>query len=82
MTDNVTPIKEYRVENLSCANCAEKIEANISQMPGVRFVNVNFAAGSMQLEADDQAAVFARIQQIGNCLAAIGKCLPRAQIER
>lgn len=64
MAENTSEIKEFRVENLSCANCAEKIETTVSKMPGVKFVNLNFAAGSLRLAAEDQAAVFARIQQI------------------
>ncbi|MFN2144057.1 MAG: heavy metal translocating P-type ATPase [Anaerolineales bacterium] len=64
MAENTSEIKEFRVENLSCANCAEKIETTVSKMPGVKYVNLNFAAGSLQLAADDQEAVFARIQQI------------------
>ena len=64
MAENSTEIKEFRVENLSCANCAEKIETTVRKMPGVKFINLNFAAGSLQLAAEDQAAVFARIQQI------------------
>jgi Cd2+/Zn2+-exporting ATPase len=64
MAETNREIKQYRVENLSCANCAEKIETTVSKIPGVRFVNLNFAAGSLELDADDQAAVFDRIQQI------------------
>ncbi len=51
MAENTTEIKEFRVENLSCANCAEKIETTVRKMPGVKFVNLNFAAGSLELDA-------------------------------
>ncbi len=64
MAENITAVKKYKLENLSCANCAADIESAVQKMEGVRFAQINFAAGSLQLEADDLDAVRTRIQQI------------------
>lgn len=38
---------EYRLENLSCANCAAKFERNIRNLPGVEEVVLNFGASKL-----------------------------------
>lgn len=43
----------FKLEDLDCANCAAKMERGISQIDGVKNVNVNFMAMRMTLEADD-----------------------------
>lgn len=37
----------YRVEGLSCANCAKKFETNVKGLPGVRDAVVNFGAAKI-----------------------------------
>ncbi|MBN2046048.1 MAG: cadmium-translocating P-type ATPase [Anaerolineales bacterium] len=64
MAEPTRNLKQYRIENLSCASCAQKIETAVGKMPGVRFVHLNFAAASLELDADDTKAVFDRIQEI------------------
>lgn len=39
--------KEYRLENLSCANCAAKFERNVNELPGVELAQVNFGASKI-----------------------------------
>ena len=47
--------KVYRLQDLDCAHCAQKIEDGIRAIPGVTGVSVNFLAQKLTLEADDAA---------------------------
>ncbi len=47
--------KTYRMEDLDCANCARKMEHAISELPGVKSVNISFLTQKMTIEADDEA---------------------------
>lgn len=42
----------YRVEGLSCTNCAGKFEKNVQQLPGVTAAIVNFGAGKLSIEGE------------------------------
>lgn len=44
----------YKLENLGCANCSAKMERKISKLKGVEEVSVNFFAGKLNLELEDQ----------------------------
>ncbi|SFE52535.1 Cd2+/Zn2+-exporting ATPase [Enterococcus casseliflavus] len=44
--------KVFRVEGLSCTNCAAKFEKNVSQLPKVKNANVNFGAGKLSIEGE------------------------------
>lgn len=48
----MTKEKTYRLEGLSCANCANKFENNIKQIPTVKNAKVNFAAAKLSVEGD------------------------------
>ena len=41
--------QEYRLENLSCANCAMKFEHNIKNLPEVEDATVNFGASKVSV---------------------------------
>lgn len=41
--------QEYRLENLSCANCAMKFEQNIKKLPDVEDATVNFGASKVSV---------------------------------
>lgn len=43
-------MKEYRVDNLSCANCAKKFETNLNNTAGVKKATVNFGASKVAIE--------------------------------
>lgn len=43
---------EYRLENLSCANCAMKFEKNIKSLPEVEDASVNFGASKVSVVGD------------------------------
>ncbi|MCT11298.1 cadmium-translocating P-type ATPase [Listeria monocytogenes] len=42
--------KTYRIEGLSCTNCAGKFEKNVKQLPGVTSATVNFGASRISVE--------------------------------
>lgn len=44
--------KEYLLEGLDCANCAAKIERNVSGLTGVTNCSVNFATKTLKLETE------------------------------
>lgn len=45
--------KTFRLEDLDCAHCAQKIEDGIRAINGVQAVSVNFLAQKLSLEAAD-----------------------------
>ncbi|HFV0187238.1 TPA: heavy metal translocating P-type ATPase [Streptococcus agalactiae] len=49
MSEKMTE-KTYRIEGLSCTNCAGKFEKNIKQLPGVTSATVNFGASKISVE--------------------------------
>lgn len=60
--------QEYRLENLSCANCAMKFEHNIKSLPEVENATVNFGAskvsviGKATIEDIEKAGAFDSIK--------------------
>ncbi|MBB4826906.1 Cd2+/Zn2+-exporting ATPase [Sporosarcina luteola] len=44
--------KEFRLENLSCANCAMKFENNIKKLPSVSDAQVNFGASKLSINGE------------------------------
>ncbi|EAC3104708.1 cadmium-translocating P-type ATPase [Listeria monocytogenes] len=49
MSEKMTE-KTYRIEGLSCTNCAGKFEKNVKQLPGVTNATVNFGASRISVE--------------------------------
>lgn len=45
-------VKEFRLENLTCASCAMKFEENVKKMTSVDAVQVNFGASKMTLQGE------------------------------
>ncbi len=45
--------KTFELEDLDCANCAQKMQDAVAKLDGVKFVTVNFLSQKMTLEADD-----------------------------
>ncbi len=62
----------YRVEGLSCANCAKTFENNVKNLDGVKDADVNFAAskiniaGNTTIEAIEKAGSFENIKVVTN----------------
>ncbi len=46
--------KVFKLEDLECAHCAQKMEDGIRKLDGVQNVKVNFIMQKMTLEADDE----------------------------
>lgn len=46
--------KKFKMNNLECANCAAKMQEEISKLDGVNSVNVNFMFQKLTLDADDE----------------------------
>ena len=45
--------KVFRLQNLDCANCANKMEQAIAKVDGVNSVNINFIAERLTIDIDD-----------------------------
>ncbi len=46
--------KTYLIEDLCCANCANKIETAIQKLDGVTSANLNFIAQKLFVEFEDR----------------------------
>lgn len=57
-------MKKYQLKNIDCASCAAKIEDGLSKLPEVKFVTVNFANSTMQIDALDIEKVKQKIKEI------------------
>lgn len=44
-----------RINNLSCANCAAKMEAEIKKLEGVQSATVNFVLQKLVIEAEEES---------------------------
>lgn len=42
----------YRLEGLSCTNCAAKFQDNVKAIPGVEDVTLNFGAAKLEVTGD------------------------------
>ena len=60
----MTLIKNYRLKNLDCGNCAAKIERKVQELPNVRYASVNFATETLHLDTDNFLAVKDLIKKI------------------
>ena len=45
--------KNYKREDLDCANCAAKMERAVAKIDGVNSVSISFMSQRMAIEADD-----------------------------
>ena len=69
--------KNFKLENLDCANCAAKMEAAINKLDGVTAV-ISFMTSSLTLEAEDSVFETA----VENAQKAISKVEPDCVIVR
>ena len=56
--------KRYNLSDVDCANCAAKMEEQISKLPGVNSASISFMAQKLTLDAekiiksiDEEAAI-------------------------
>ena len=71
MKSNDVIRQEVKLEGLSCANCAIKIEKKITQIEGVKYASVNFANQNMIVEIDKNI----NINQLNEKLFSISKTI-------
>lgn len=45
--------KNYRLEDLDCANCAAKMERAVAKIDGVDSVSISFMGQRMSIDADE-----------------------------
>lgn len=45
--------KAFKLENLGCANCAAKMEADINKLDGVSKATISFMTQRLVIEAND-----------------------------
>ncbi|MEW6195579.1 MAG: heavy metal translocating P-type ATPase [Bacteroidota bacterium] len=57
-------MKKYQLKNIDCASCAAKIEDGLAKMPEVKFVSVNFANSTLQIDAPDIEEVKQKIKEL------------------
>jgi Cd2+/Zn2+-exporting ATPase len=57
-------MKKYNLKNIDCANCAARIESDLSKMKEVKFVSVNFANSSITIDTDNLDFVKSKIDEI------------------
>ena len=60
--------RSYKLQDLGCANCAAKIENNISELEWVNSVRVNFMLERLTLDADQDKfdSILDQAQKIAN----------------
>lgn len=60
--------KIMKLEGLCCANCASKIETEVSKLPGVNQVTLSFMTQRLTIEAEDDQVdrILAECQKISN----------------
>lgn len=69
--------KVYRLRDLDCAVCAEKMERAISRLPEIQKASVSFLSQRMTLEVDDGADLEAILEQVQK---AIHKVEPDCEV--
>ena len=45
--------KQFKLDEIDCANCARKLQDELAKLDGVKSVSVNFMTQKLTLEADD-----------------------------
>ncbi len=57
-------MKKYQLKNIDCASCAAKIEEGVAKLEQVKFVSVNFANLTLQIDTPDIEEVKQKIKEI------------------
>ena len=45
--------KQFKLDEIDCANCARELQDELAKLDGVKSVSVNFMTQKLTLEADD-----------------------------
>ncbi len=55
----------FKIEELDCAHCASKIEAELNKLCGVTKANVNYLSEKITLESDiEKSELFDKVKKI------------------
>ena len=69
MTEPRQPLetRAYTVQGMTCAHCVMSVREEVSEVAGVRSVDVDLASGRMAVTGDriDDAAVRAAVEEAG-----------------
>ncbi|OPJ65021.1 heavy metal translocating P-type ATPase [Clostridium oryzae] len=74
--------REYLLEGLCCANCAAKIEKNVSNIKDVTTTSLNFMTKKLIVGADSDAAleeIFPKLVKIVNSIEPDVKVIPKSE---
>jgi Cd2+/Zn2+-exporting ATPase len=68
-------MEQYRLQGMSCAECAFNLEKELSQMDSVKAVHINFATGTLSIDCQDLEEVTEKIKEIepGVTLTALAR---------
>ena len=70
--------KSFKLDEIDCANCAQKLEDAIKKVDGVKSVSVNFMTQKLTLTAADE-----RFDEVlGRVVALTAKIEPDCEIVR
>ena len=64
--------KQFKLENLDCANCAAFMEAAINKLPEVKHATVSFMMARLVIEAEDDAFPEV-IDKAQNCITGVNR---------
>lgn len=67
----------YILENLSCANCAAKMERQIRELPGVRMATITYATKQLAVAADHQDELLPELRRICSSIEEDVLVIPR-----
>jgi Cd2+/Zn2+-exporting ATPase len=81
MNDSMTTIRKYLLNNLDCTNCAERIEQEINNIPGVQFASVNFATSTLHIEAENFSGIADTIYRIEPAIEVVAVNAPKNRVE-
>lgn len=56
-------MQKFAIKNIDCANCAAKIENNLSKLKEVKYVSINFTDSTMFIDTDNMSKVRKVVEQ-------------------
>ena len=63
----------YRMENLDCAHCAQKMEDKIAKLEGVESVSISFMAQKMILQVKDDCEKEPLLEGVRAAVSSVDK---------
>ena len=70
-SSQTTDSRDYTVQGMTCSHCVLSVREEVSEIPGVRVVNVDLSSGRMTVSGDnvDDGAVRAVVAEAGYAVA-------------